>query len=240
METSVNRIPASRRSRGFTLVELLVVIGIIAILIGILLPTLGRARASARAVQCMSNMRSLGQAFNMYVNANKGSLPYGDYFPGGVATGNLNTRWYTVLQNTMSSKYGITWNDAAATNAQAAKLREVFICPDAPNQSTAQNGFNVVHYSVHPRLMPSIDLTQPANCPLPDGVKSKPYRVSNIKQAAETAILFETSLVEQNGTYQPQYGSAVAGHIDNGAMWAPRHLLNTRYAAGNVKGEDSV
>lgn len=59
---------------GFTLVELLVVIGIIAVLVGMLLPSLNRARESARTSQCASNMRQLAQAMLMYANAHKGKL----------------------------------------------------------------------------------------------------------------------------------------------------------------------
>jgi len=65
-----------RQVRAYTLVELLVVIGIIAVLVGILLPVLNRARENGRRVGCASNMRQLAAAFQMYANENRQRFPF--------------------------------------------------------------------------------------------------------------------------------------------------------------------
>jgi len=72
-----------RRQRAFTLIELLVVISIIALLMAMLMPALGRARKQAKAVLCQSNLHQWGLIFSMYASDNDGYFWTGANLPGG-------------------------------------------------------------------------------------------------------------------------------------------------------------
>jgi prepilin-type N-terminal cleavage/methylation domain-containing protein/prepilin-type processing-associated H-X9-DG protein len=71
----MTRIVNAKTTRGFTITELLVVVGLIAVLISLLMPAISRARAAANAARCLCNLRQMATAWTMYVNESKGRLP---------------------------------------------------------------------------------------------------------------------------------------------------------------------
>jgi len=108
-----------RRQKGFTLVELLVVIAVIALLMAVLLPVLGRVRKQAKSVVCRSNLRQWGMAYSMYVVDHDGRIP--DFW-GHSIIGLGKGYW---------SKYAFPW-EMYTTN------EDILLCPTARSQDSSR------------------------------------------------------------------------------------------------------
>lgn len=137
---------------AFTLVELLVVIGIIGVLISILLPSLNKARQSANAVKCSSNLRQIALGWALYANGNKGISVPGRMPSAGtniyyVGNGDVfRPRWFITL-GAQSGIYAYS-NPAQTNNAEdntALVTNQVFVCPNEPERINNRNftyGYN--------------------------------------------------------------------------------------------------
>jgi type II secretory pathway pseudopilin PulG len=132
---------AARRAVAFTLVELLVVIGIIAILIGILLPSLRRARESANKAACLSNLHQQALALQQYQNIFKGQLPI--YVMGGTGYFNYVVYFGAYGAGTLNDYTGMGLMVAAnvVKNTPGTQEGRMFYCPTFAGRYT-QNEFN--------------------------------------------------------------------------------------------------
>ncbi len=192
-------VRAGTSDDGFTLVELLVVVGIIAVLIGILVPTLGRARENARRVACLSNLRQIGMAFIMYTDANAGFLPY------DAQTGKFDEDfiWWKKAKIARIAEGGIApYLKISPTNLSVLR------CPSDIVEFRIKGTSDPYPFSyVENWLITSLSNAVPTHVPNFELCK----KLTNVKEPTEKILVYE----EDERTIDD----------GNGSIWAPRNGL---------------
>ena len=229
---------ASRARRGFTLVELLVVIGIIAVLVGILLPSLSKARQAAARTKCLSNIRQLATGMVMYTQENKGSFPF---LAGGGSRPEDWIYWNTRVdpsdnqpESTHVAEHGIGPYLSMQTNPK------VMLCPsDNVNDHTRGRGATPYPYSyAMNNLYTSSYAWYQANPPIPGlwGNLSPVWlnklvvaKITQVKQSSLKIIFIEeseTTIDDGNCSMFCDYG-----------LMQKLNLVASRHDYGNVQDQ---
>ena len=179
---------------GFTLIELLVVAAIIAILAGMLLPTLARAKESGRRTQCLSNLRNMGLAMLMYAEDNNNLVPRGN-----------EPLWWQVLTPTLGGK----------TSKEFAKIK-IYTCPSYPTLKDPKLG------TYQKQLICYVVSAWKFNG-LTDMVGTEIRglnKLSNVQVRSDTVYFAEN----ENGSGRPIVTELNQASIEVNDVWNPAHL----------------
>ncbi|MBX3360420.1 MAG: type II secretion system protein [Phycisphaeraceae bacterium] len=174
------RTRASARS-AFTLIELLVVIAVIALLVAIMLPSLGGARRAAKGTVCLSGLRSIGQAVTLYCDDHKGYFPLSSHAAGSLIAPNA---WLITLQ-----EYGVS---PTFRKCPLDPFREERITSYATNE----------HFEP---LTPGLDFNPITRRPIPGGRKRPYQRIDQVPRPYATIYAYEpegTGAVDHLHTHQ--------------------------------------
>jgi prepilin-type N-terminal cleavage/methylation domain-containing protein len=187
--------------RAFTLVELLVVIAIIALLMGILLPALNKARAYARAVKCMSNTRQWGTGAIMFANDNDGSFPWEGNETAPMGENFQSDKWWAnAIPRLLGQKtYRQLSEDAIRDHGYVPlppKSSSIFVCPDAKFPSgvtpSAISFYDSVYnydYQLFLCYVWNSELNNGPTASTLDDIKD--VKLNNIKRSSEVVLMLE-------------------------------------------------
>lgn len=208
----VNGGPVRARRSGFTLAELLVVIGVIAILMALLLPALRLAREQARRTRCASNMRQIYYAIVMYANENRQMLPLpNDFLPKIWAVGMLGP-------GQMDFTRGTLWPYLAR---DVASRQAAFLCPsDGPDRFAGDFQGNLTRL---PRNFSYCFTAELQRQWLSTGVLQS-VRWSQVRRPENKILLYESKAPYFSYTYPMDTNSSPLG--------PPVHLLLTSRHSG--------
>jgi prepilin-type N-terminal cleavage/methylation domain-containing protein/prepilin-type processing-associated H-X9-DG protein len=217
---------------GFTLVELLVVIGIIAVLISLLMPALGKVRNQALAVSCANNMRQLYQTALMFSTDHKGSLPS----PGVPAEPNTdsgvqNNRWWASPD---WGKADVTVGVLHQFVPGRVAAEALIMCPGDNGEATQGGGPKVsgedrnMSYSFNSQTNDSADHLRGGAQFAPPGI-----RISTVSRPTERIYIFEE--IAPNDSWCLMYDMSPNGDIANfnmtiGSFWRGDDLPSGRHA----------
>jgi prepilin-type N-terminal cleavage/methylation domain-containing protein/prepilin-type processing-associated H-X9-DG protein len=137
------------RRRAFTLVELLIVIAIIGVLVGLLMPTVGRAREAARRAACLSNLRQVHQSFLLFAEENDGLVPVG--YRGLGNPPKPRKQFNSMIYSGTSRKFCLF---GALYQTGHMKQPEIFFCP---SNEDPQNSFNTAINPWPPATDPAVN-----------------------------------------------------------------------------------
>lgn len=201
---------------GFTLVELLVVIGIIAVLISVLLPALNSARQQANLVACQSNLKQIGMLLQTYAAENKGYLPYGEVNVVPTVTGfgarSFRTppggewTWWDTI-SIMSHK-----QRSPSYPNQAASYLGILRDKDVVDSSTIGRGpgrYGVAHYMGHMRAMIVVDQYSSKPWPIDPSYGSPPSKedwyplckLKSVRPASSVMIVWDGPVLVASSNY---------------------------------------
>ena len=217
----------SRGAKGFTLVELLVVISVIAILGGILLPMLGRSKDAAHNTTCSNNLKHWTRGFLMYVDDNEDYTPRESATPGGVSLENWSQVRHTLSQSVWYNSLPETLGQRPASDYFFAReefydTKRLMHCPKARFPKFAELD-NWVFFSVamNSKLINGAELT---------------IRWATVKEPAKTAVFLDNRLDDEPMAHPAQ------DNFDLGQPSAYASRFSTRHrGTGNVAfGDEHV